>query len=93
MNQQETKEFINVLRACGHEPFSYSNKRTYGKKCIGTMVDHNVSSFSLGVSVALHLAEECENRDMLSLIIDLASCEDSSGYNKVIYFPELNWIE
>jgi len=92
MNQNNTLEAISDF--CEAHGYSfhedYSGRGMYGQSCIGISF-RNASGFQIGVELALHLMEHCED-DAPNLLEELTRQyrEDQLGLGSIIYFPGIS---
>lgn len=92
MNELTNIEFIEILNSCGYLTKCYSGKLTYGKKCVGVELIENQSVFEIGIKLA-ELLMNREQSKFLESLSQLQVCTDSLGKNKIVYFPEVTWID
>ena len=98
----ELKLLKALIEAAGYEPYSYSGRGMFGRKCVGlTCPDVNTAIadlfeavFDADVEDVANEEEEYEARmsahNALCEVIR-KSASDSMGYDKVLYFKSVEW--
>jgi hypothetical protein len=91
-----SKELIKILNYCGHEPRSYSGRGMYGKKCVGFVVGSGARIFNMVFELASMIFEYYEKDRAFKFLEDLSDINvetDSMGYDTIVYFPSMEWVE
>ena len=72
-------EAIEILNAEGHQPYSYSGRYMYGKRCVAVNVEHHKDLFMLD-RLFVENGFELDPPEM-----------DQMGLGYVAYWPSLDW--
>lgn len=81
---------INAISDAGYQAESYSGRGMYGRTCVGVTVPRDTSPFQLAAQIIASSDDPAEMADSLS---DLRVNEDSMGFDTVVYFPRVPWVE
>jgi hypothetical protein len=84
LTDEQIGNITNALDGRG-EPQPYSGRAMYGESCLGIVTDNPTRAI---LTLATNLAE-MEEMELLALLRDATSREDSMGRSVVIYFPSL----
>jgi hypothetical protein len=81
--------FVELLEEAGFEPFSYSGRGMYGKRCVAVTVT-SFGRFFADILLALE-GEETDLEELASIFEGMHW--DSMGYDSVCYFPRIPWAD
>lgn len=86
----DTITFIRWLETADLEPFEYSGRGMFGKKCVAVRANSEVD---LVISVMTSMVENCAERsDLLDMLDELSSPKtDSLGKGTVVYWESMQW--
>lgn len=80
-NQELANTFAEILEDLGYEPYAYSGRGMYGKRCVAINLSRDQSVWELAASV-------CQRDD--NLVLDVgAPQQDNMGLDIVVYWPRL----
>ena len=95
--KEQATEISEIIRGIGYECTSYSGRGMYGEICLGVNIYDSLASAISEITLALSFAIEHSPHSSLKnlSIIQLfrLSSIDSSGFNKILYFPEIQYID
>jgi len=80
-NKAVAKLFAEVLEDAGYEPYAYSGRGMYGKKCVAINVERGQSIWEIAIQVFK------ENEDIAEQVG--TPTEDDMGLGAVFYWPNL----
>lgn len=98
----ELKQLSALIEAAGYDPYSYSGRGMFGRKCVGiTCPDVNTAIADLFEAVFEVDIEDVDNEEEeyeARMSAHNALCEairksasDSMGLDKVLYFKSVEW--
>lgn len=76
------EQFYSIVCKCGYEPFAYSGRGMFGKKCFAITVSSDSELFNFGIKFG-------RNSDIDAYC--LYTCTDSLGHDIVVYWPDMKW--
>lgn len=85
-------KIIEALEDAGYEPYSYSGRGMYGKKCLAVNISHSVWKLCMNFNSALDSFCECNEIEDIRFHMRDASV-DSMGMDFVVYWPSVKWID
>ena len=84
LTQEQYGNIHDALNGFG-EARAYSGRAMYGKSCLGIVTDTPTRAiFTLATNLA-----DMEENELLTMLRDAPSREDSMGRQVVVYFPSL----
>ena len=84
LTQEQYGNIHDALNGFG-EARAYSGRAMYGKSCLGIVTDTPTRAiFTLATNLA-----DMEENELLTMLRDAPSREDSMGHRVVVYFPSL----
>jgi hypothetical protein len=90
MNEDISRNVLEVCESLGFSARSYSGRGMYGRNCIGITCEGNtyqvVVSIVLGL-IALGVAEAAEHFTEYGSV-----ASDNMGLGSIVYFPTLPWV-
>ena len=76
------ERFYDIICKCGYEPFAYSGRGMFGKKCFAITISSVNELFNFGVKFG-------RNCDIDTYCLNLHT--DSLGLDTVAYWPDMKW--
>ncbi len=91
MNQEQFDSLIELLEGIGLEPYSYSGRGMYGKRCLAVDTDSPLETMAIIALEAVDVATELEDaRDTIEALQYPSS--DSMGRSSVLYWSRIEWL-
>lgn len=78
----EVANMVEALREAGHEPYSYSGRGMYGRRCVAVDVPSGASMLELGYALGLRGVDPSEFGEAKT---------DNMGLGIVVYWPYAEW--
>jgi hypothetical protein len=82
------KDFVNLLKESGFEPYSYSGRGMYDKECVAVNVNNPVE-FGFDLAIQIQKNQDCDYRNEMTAIAKTYH-QDNMGLGFVIYWPHID---